>query len=265
MKIKAFTLIELLVVIAIIAVLLAILLPSLSLVKEQARSISCRSNVRTLTLAWIMYKDESEDKLVGGQCQLENQGPWAKVPPSGYSSTPEEEKAYIKEGLLWPFVKNIDVYRCPSDFRYKSPHYNNPYRTYAIVGGMNGVRKTGAWEIMPCIKYSDIKSPSTKYVFLAECDPRGTNLHSWVMQPKSKQWVDSFGIWHRKNSATLGFADGRADTHRWYSETLVEWNQTALWHPEQFQFYRDPRSGDTQEVEDFDFALKGYAYRSLLK
>ena len=34
--------------------------------KTKAHGISCRSNVRTLALAWLMYKDESEDKLVGG-------------------------------------------------------------------------------------------------------------------------------------------------------------------------------------------------------
>jgi prepilin-type N-terminal cleavage/methylation domain-containing protein/prepilin-type processing-associated H-X9-DG protein len=265
MRAKAFTLIELLVVIAIIAVLLAILMPSLRLVREQARSISCRSNVRTLALAWLLYRDESDDELVGGECQLENQGPWAKAPPSGYNSTPEEEKEYIQEGLLWPFIKNLEVYRCPSDRRFKSPYYNNPYRTYAIVGGMNGVPQSGGWEIIPCIKYSDIKNPATKYVFLSECDPRGTNLNSWVMQPASRQWVDSFGIWHSKNNSTLGFADGHVDMHRWYSETFVKWNETALWQPREFQFYRDPRSGDSQELEDFESMLKGYAYKSLLK
>jgi len=50
-----FTLIELLVVIAIIAILAAILFPVFSQVREKARTVSCSSNVRQLTQAWVMY------------------------------------------------------------------------------------------------------------------------------------------------------------------------------------------------------------------
>ena len=54
---KAFTLIELLVVIAIIALLLSVLLPALKEAKKQARAVICRSNVRQIGLAAILYAD----------------------------------------------------------------------------------------------------------------------------------------------------------------------------------------------------------------
>ena len=58
-----FTLIELLVVIAIIALLLAILMPALRKVKEAAKEISCRSNLRSVGLAILIYLDDNDRKL----------------------------------------------------------------------------------------------------------------------------------------------------------------------------------------------------------
>ncbi|MGE5296863.1 MAG: type II secretion system protein [Solirubrobacterales bacterium] len=263
MRRNAFTLIELLVVIAVIAILMAILMPSLHVAREQARSITCRSNVRTLTIAWLMYKDDDDGKLVCGMPEFAPaEGPWVQIPPGGANSTLEEKKEYIKRGSLWSYVKKVEVYRCPSDRRQNSPYHKYAYRTYSIAGGMNGVAQAGGWEIKPCIKYTDIKNPATKIAFLAECDPRGYNMGSWVINPKSKQWVDPFGVWHRDNSSTLGFADGHVDMHRWLSRGLAEWNLKALHEPTSFAFYRSPQ--DDEEMEDFNFALDAYAFKSLL-
>ena len=81
------------------------------------------------------------------------------------------------------------------------------------------------------------------------------------MNPSARQWVDPFGIWHRDNASTLGYADGHVEMQRWKGQGLIEWNLRALHNPDAFSFYRTP--ADDNEWEDFEFMLKGYAYRSL--
>lgn len=69
---RGFTLIELLVVIAIIAILAAMILPTLSRAKERARRATDMSNLRQVGLALWMYADQNNEKLP----VFQNQGTW---------------------------------------------------------------------------------------------------------------------------------------------------------------------------------------------
>lgn len=62
-KSRGFTLIELLVVVAIIALLISILLPSLSQAREQARRAVCASNLRSISQAMVTYANDNNDAV----------------------------------------------------------------------------------------------------------------------------------------------------------------------------------------------------------
>jgi prepilin-type N-terminal cleavage/methylation domain-containing protein len=60
---RAFTLVELLVVVSIIALLIAILLPSLKKARESAKRIACNANVRGIAQAGLTYSADDRNEL----------------------------------------------------------------------------------------------------------------------------------------------------------------------------------------------------------
>jgi prepilin-type N-terminal cleavage/methylation domain-containing protein/prepilin-type processing-associated H-X9-DG protein len=250
MKTKAFTLIELLVVIAIIAVLMAILMPSLRAAKDHARRIHCVSNVKYLALGWFMYQDDNDGELVPGHT---DPGNWVLRPSEG--DTVEQKKQAIRDGLLYPYVgKEVDVYACPSDQRENDPR-NYTFRSFSIAGGANGESWSGYSQAK---KYTDLRKPGQRYIFVEEIDPRGFNVGSWQMNPGPKTWVDPVAMWHNQQS-TLGYADGHAEMHRWIDKYFIDWNLKAMYN-EAFSFNLSPPS---DAREDIEFMARGFPYKSL--
>jgi prepilin-type N-terminal cleavage/methylation domain-containing protein/prepilin-type processing-associated H-X9-DG protein len=92
-----FTLIELLVVIAIIAILAAILFPVFAQAREKARGAACLSGTKQIATAVLMYANDYDETLVPG----------TNGPPFGAG-------LMYFDRLLEPYVKNVQVWSCPS-------------------------------------------------------------------------------------------------------------------------------------------------------
>jgi prepilin-type N-terminal cleavage/methylation domain-containing protein/prepilin-type processing-associated H-X9-DG protein len=120
---RGFTLIELLVVIAIIAILAAILFPVFAKAREKARQSSCMSNLKQIGTALFMYRsDYDEINCTYRQCANADPQPTTYYPPdmwwAPYNPSVQPDAAPTgnwREGLLAPYVKNTQIFKCPSD------------------------------------------------------------------------------------------------------------------------------------------------------
>jgi prepilin-type N-terminal cleavage/methylation domain-containing protein/prepilin-type processing-associated H-X9-DG protein len=121
MKKRAFTLIELLVVIAIIALLLAIIMPALSLAKEQARRIMCKNDLKQIGLSLKIYAEENDGKL-----PLNERGNWAW------------DVSFFTTDLVMDSGGSEKTFYCPSD-PSKRPDRPELWQ-FSLIYGMNPPR-----------------------------------------------------------------------------------------------------------------------------
>ncbi|MCE5200344.1 MAG: DUF1559 domain-containing protein [Armatimonadota bacterium] len=137
---RGFTLIELLVVIAIIAILAAILFPVFSSAKESGRKVACLNNMMQLGKGFMMYNDVWNgypgSAPVGAS---ENSGQWI-----GQDGIQPNHRMVPQKGVIFPYVKNKNVYVCPSDkggttFGYRSRYYQAGFgdKGFGLSYGMN--------------------------------------------------------------------------------------------------------------------------------
>ncbi len=119
---SGFTLIELLVVIAIIAILAAILFPVFAKARESARKTVCISNVRQLGTAWMMYVQDYDEQFPPTNSPNNSQWGGSAAFNKPYPCKPcrphlKADDSVIYDPTLFalPYVKNLDMFKCPSD------------------------------------------------------------------------------------------------------------------------------------------------------
>jgi len=253
---SGFTLIELLVVIAIIAILAAMLLPALAKSKLKAQGVYCMNNHKQLANGWRMYTDDSADIL-----------PYASTiyPPPSTANWPDK---YAWSGAhmdfdpnnrsnwdpsydmmlrpLWPYTKNQNLYKCPSDHSSVNTPFGIKPRILTMsmnlyVGGFapligsdpppNGT--DGGWPFAhPYMIYAKLswlvspKGPPDKiFVFLDMREDRVnwsnfmTDMTGYVLgtspNPGAYAFTSDMPGFYHNNACGFSFADGHSEMHKW--------------------------------------------------
>ncbi len=235
-----FTLIELLVVIAIIAVLLAILMPSLRIVKDIAKRITCSSNLRSLTAAAMLYAEDNDGRTPSSTYRWQDsngtwRGGWVGLTADGsHKPLPTQIQIFgngtdlytgLRNGQLWNYIETIKAWRCPSDPEKEQ------LRSYGMAAEWWGAHTDPVDDSvldsppgMACRKISDIKLASERFMFI---DGLGYMRDAFFAIKYDNEWWNIPNISHGGGSVN-GFSDGHVEQYKMGAETIENVNNSSV-------------------------------------
>jgi prepilin-type N-terminal cleavage/methylation domain-containing protein len=245
---RGFTLIELLVVIAIIAVLMAILMPSLSRVRDQARQINCSANLRSWNLSFNMYIGENNGKFYSGTTDAgywwlhqltEKEQDWKQ---NEASFCPTATKPIYNEAGVQAPTLNIynawGIFKSPTSQTYGGKTYamnrNGFNGSFSLNGYLLSIPAAGTFEGGVPAKYGYRKIAEAKYSSNVPVMMDGLRFDTWPLENQKPADVEE-AAWSSNNMGRVCI-----NRHRGFTDvSFLDWSvrkvglkelYTLQWH-----------------------------------